>query len=115
MPVTARLSRAFYERLGDEITNELVEWLNAVDRSSRTELRELNELNFARFDAKMGERLADFRTELLGHMDARFARVEDEVRDLKVSIRDATITGIKWTFAFWSITILALIGIYLRT
>ena len=27
MPVTAKLSRAFYERLGDEIANELVNWL----------------------------------------------------------------------------------------
>ena len=27
MPVTAKLSRAFYERLGDEIANELVSWL----------------------------------------------------------------------------------------
>lgn len=26
MPVTARLSRKFYERFGDDLTNELVEW-----------------------------------------------------------------------------------------
>src|SRR2546428_10219876 len=31
MPVTAKLSRAFYDRFGDELTNELVEWLNQVD------------------------------------------------------------------------------------
>ena len=28
MPVTARLSRKFYERFGDEITNELVDCFN---------------------------------------------------------------------------------------
>jgi Asp-tRNA(Asn)/Glu-tRNA(Gln) amidotransferase A subunit family amidase len=72
MPVTAKLSRAFYERLGDEIANELVSWFNAVDLTYRTELRELNDLNFARFDAKVGERLAELRAE----MDARFARAE---------------------------------------
>ena len=27
MPVTAKLSRKFYERFGDELTNELVELL----------------------------------------------------------------------------------------
>ena len=27
IPVTARLSEAFYDRLGDAITNELVDWL----------------------------------------------------------------------------------------
>ena len=52
MPVTAKLSRRFYEKFGDEIVNELVEWLNQVDLSYRSELRETNELNFARFDSK---------------------------------------------------------------
>ena len=28
MPVTAKLSRKFYERFGDDLTNELVEWFN---------------------------------------------------------------------------------------
>ena len=31
MPVTAKLWGKFYERFGDEIANELVEWFNAVD------------------------------------------------------------------------------------
>ena len=34
MPVTARLSKQFYERLGDEATNELVNWLNDWTLSS---------------------------------------------------------------------------------
>ena len=28
MPVTAKLSRKFYERFGDDIANELVDWFN---------------------------------------------------------------------------------------
>jgi hypothetical protein len=64
MPVTARLSKAFYDKLGEQVANELVEWFNQVDLTYRTELRELNELNFARFDAKVGERLAELRSEL---------------------------------------------------
>ena len=59
MPVTAKLSRKFYEKLGDDIANELVEWFNAVDATYRSDLRELNELNFARFDAKLGQRFAE--------------------------------------------------------
>ena len=27
MPVTARLSKLFYDRLGEAVTNELVDWL----------------------------------------------------------------------------------------
>ncbi len=58
MPVTAKLSRKFYERLGDDVANELVEWFNQVDATYRGELRELNELNFTRFDAKLEQRTA---------------------------------------------------------
>jgi len=58
LPVTAKLSRRFYETFGDEIANELVEWFNQVDATYRADLIQLNELNFARFDASMGERFA---------------------------------------------------------
>ena len=30
MPVTAKLSRKFYERFGDELTNELVFWVGTL-------------------------------------------------------------------------------------
>ena len=68
MPVTARLSRKFYDKFGDEIVNELVEWLNTVDVAYRLELREQNELNFARFEAKLGQRLAELRADLIKWM-----------------------------------------------
>jgi hypothetical protein len=85
VPVTARLSKQFYERLGEDVTNELVNWFNAVDATYRAELREVNELNFARFDAKMGERLAELKADML-----------------------------KWMFAFWAPTALGVVGLLLR-
>ena len=83
MPVTARLSRKFYERFGDELVNELVEWFNMVDGTYRSDLRELNELNFARFDAKLDQRLAEVRAEL-----------RQEIAGLRADL-------IKWMFVFW--------------
>ena len=68
--VTAKLSQQFYEKLGEDVTNELVNWLNAVDATYRGELRELNEANFARFDAKLGERLAELESRLTWRMFA---------------------------------------------
>jgi len=64
MPVTAKLSRKFYETFGDELANEVVEWYNSVDTTYRAELRDLNELNAARLDAK----LAELKSELLKWM-----------------------------------------------
>ena len=68
--VTAKLSQQFYEKLGEDVTNELVNWVNAVDATYRGELRELNEANFARFDAKLGERLAELESRLTWRMFA---------------------------------------------
>jgi F0F1-type ATP synthase membrane subunit c/vacuolar-type H+-ATPase subunit K len=41
MPVFARLSRRFYEVVGEDVTQELVDWLNAVEeeRTRRADLR----------------------------------------------------------------------------
>ncbi len=58
MPVTAKLSKQFYDALGEGVANELVDWFNQVDATYRLDLRELNDRNFQRFDAKIGERLA---------------------------------------------------------
>jgi exonuclease VII large subunit len=72
VPVTARLSRRFYEQLGDEVANEMIDWFNQVDATYRTDLRELNELNFARFDAKMEQRFAEADARL----EKRFAEYD---------------------------------------
>jgi hypothetical protein len=95
MPVTAKLSRKFYERFGDEIANELVEWFNAVDASYRSDLRELNDLNFQRFDAKLEQRIAELRSD--------FAR--------ELSQLDARL--VKWMFVFWTGTVVPLGGLIL--
>ena len=91
MPVTVKLSRKFYETFGDEIANELVEWFNQVDATYRGELRELNELNFARFDAKLEQRVAELRREMA-----------DQRTDL-----------VKWMFIFWVGTVVPLAGLIL--
>lgn len=64
MPITAKLSKKFYDTLGEDIANELVDWFNQVDATYRSELRDLNELNFARFDAKLEQRIAEVRADI---------------------------------------------------
>jgi len=70
MPVTAELSRLFYERVGAQVANEVVEWFNVLDQTSRSDLREMNELNFARFDAKLEQRVAQLDGKLSGRHSA---------------------------------------------
>ena len=59
-------------------------WSNAVDATYRADLRELNELNFARFDAQLEQRLAQVKSDL-----------------------------VKWMFVFWAPTALGVVSLLL--
>ena len=86
--------------LGEDVANELVDWFNAVDLTYRTDLRELNELNFARFDAKLEQRLAELRAEFrteLQHVRTELQRVRTEL--------------LRWMFGFWVTTLLSIGGL----
>ena len=105
MPVTAKLSRKFYEKLGDDVANELVEWFNLVDATYRSDLRELNELNFARFDAKVEQRWAGLDAKLEQRLAQLDAKLEQRIAELRAEVRagfaelEARLT--KRLFAFW--------------
>ncbi len=90
MPHTVKLSQRFYEKFGHELVDELVTWFNETDTTYRAELRELNDLNFARFDAKLEQRAAEVKAEL-----------RQEVAQLRTGLADLRADLIKWMFAFW--------------
>jgi ABC-type phosphate transport system auxiliary subunit len=110
--VTAKLSRQFYERFGDELTNELVNWMNMVDTAYRSDFRELFEVHFGRFDAKLEQRVAqldatvarrltelddkvDRRTaQLEARLDRHAAQVEAKLERMKVEI-------LGWNILMW--------------
>ena len=103
MPVTARLSKLFYDRLGEQVANELVEWFNAVDTDYRGQLRELNELNFARFDAKLEQRVAELRAELAAKIDQLTATLERRIGEQS-----------RWLFVAWATLLVPVIGMWVR-
>ena len=94
VPVTAKLSRKFYEKFGDDIANELVDWFNMVDATYRLELRELNEVNYARFDAKLDQRIAELRAEMQVGFSTADAKLEQRLAQLETRLT-------KRLFGFW--------------
>jgi hypothetical protein len=75
--LVTKLSPKFYEKLGDDVANELVEWFNQVDAAYRSEFHDLFEVHFARFDAKLEQRIAELRAEFdtkLGRLETRLIR-----------------------------------------
>ena len=118
MPVTARLSHKLYEAFGEDAGADMVGWMQHME-AQRAELRELNELNFGRFEARFSElsRVMDARfaqvdarfaqldarfTQLEDTMDARFAQFEATiVGRLEAKIEQRTADLMKWSFVFW--------------
>jgi hypothetical protein len=108
LPVTAKLSKRFYEVLGEDVANELVDWFNAVDLTYRADLRELNELNFARFDAKLEQRLAELRAEFRQAM----AELRAELRlEFRTELQQVRTDLLRWMFGFWVTTLVTLGGL----
>ena len=95
------------------MVDELVELLNQMDRAYRSELRDTNELNFARFDAKLEQRLGEFRSEVrreLEEVRTEFRTALHSVRaDLQLAIQTLKSDMLKWMFVFWATTALAVI------
>ena len=103
MPITARLSHTLHRTLGDDAATDLVDWMSNVD-AQRAELREFNELNFARIDSRFQQidsRINETRHELR----AEIAELRQEMRvgfagvDSKIDRRFADL--LKWSFLFW--------------
>jgi len=88
VPVTAKLSRKFYEKLGDDVAGELVDWFNAVDATYKSDLKEINDLNWQRLDVRLKYMDA--------HLDSRLDRLRADL--------------MKWMFIYWSGTVAAIIG-----
>ncbi len=86
MPITAKLSNKFYEKLGDDVANELVDWLNLVDTSYRQEFKDLFDANFRRLESEMGG--------LREHMEARMAGLRSEMAGLRERV-EAKIAGME--------------------
>src|SRR6266516_2960409 len=136
MPVTAKPSKRFYECSVEDVANELVNWFNEVDATYRADLRALNELNFARFDAKLEQRLAELDAkwgtrwnaldakleqhiaELRSEMEAGFARADGKLGQriaelkgqLSTELHKVQADVLKWMFGFWAPTALAVVG-----
>ena len=76
-----------------------------VDATYRSELRELNELNYARFDAKLEQRIAELRAEMyagFARLEAKFDSKLTELEsrfDTKLAQMETRLT--KRMFGFW--------------
>ena len=94
-----------------------------MDATYRSELKELNELNFARFDAKLEQRIAGLEAKLSAKLDAAvaqhaFAQLESKIDRGLAELRTTLEKGLKeqtrWQFVAWSALLIPIIGLWMR-
>lgn len=103
MPITVKFSQEFYDRLGRKVADELNDWFNTVDATDRSEFRELFELNFARFDAKLEQRLVEMKAE-------RGREIADWRVDVRGNLAALESRLVRWMVGLWMGTTLTLIA-----
>ena len=111
----AKLSREFYDRFGDKVTDELVNCLNSIEASYRAEIKDLFAAHFGRFEEKHERRLAETAANLGRFEEKLERRLAETTAELRVEIHSVKADLIKWTFVFWAPVALAAIGLYFKT
>jgi hypothetical protein len=93
-----------------------------VDLTYRADLREFNELNFARFEAKLEQRLAELRAELLTELRTQIAalrlefgtelqHVRTDIQELHAEVERVRSELLRWMFGFWVTTLIGIAGL----
>ena len=93
MAIATNFSKGFYDKLGHEVVEEMVNWFNQTDVEYRTQLRDLNDRNYSRFEAKLEQRFSE--------QDAKWERRQN----------DQFSRLLKWMFVFWSTSLVSMIGL----
>ncbi len=111
MPVTAKFSEEFYERLGHGVANEIVDWFNQVDLAYKTELKGHNEKNFQRFEAVLGAEIAGVNARMDG-IEARLnKKIEAEAAGVRAEVAAAQANILRWMIPLFLGTALTVIGL----
>jgi len=97
------------------VAKELVDWFNKVDTTYHADLERLNELNFARFEAKLDQRIAELRSEFqreISRLEGKLERRLDAVaQQQRTALAELHAELIKWMFLFWIGTLGTLIAL----
>ena len=107
-----------HESLGDEATNDLFAWWEEAATVNRAAVREVADLYYARFEARLEKGLAEVRSEMAvaqSDMDKGFAKVRSEMTTGLAQVRSEMANQradlVKWMFLFWVGTMAPLAGL----
>ena len=81
-----------------------------MDATYRSDLKDLNDLNFARFDAKLEQRMAALDTRL----DTLRADLRADMAGLEAKFERRLGEQTRWLFVAWASLLIPIIGLWMR-
>jgi hypothetical protein len=87
---------------------------NAVDATYRGDLKELNELNFVRFDAKLEQRVAALDAKLEQRLGTLEANLRADMAGLEAKLERRLGEQTRWLFVAWASLLIPIIGLWMR-
>ena len=75
-------------------------WMQQVD-TQRAELRELNDLNFTQFDARLTAAVVELRQEMQVGFERWGGELRQEMAQLEIRLERRIGDLLKWSFVFW--------------
>ena len=94
----SKFSKQFYDKLGHDVADELVDWFNTVDVAYRSEFRELFEAHFGRFDAKLEQRIAEVKAELKTEFNDRISALDSGLKERMGNLETRLL---RWGVGLW--------------
>jgi hypothetical protein len=99
-----------------------VDWFNAVDLTYRSELRDLNELNYARFEAKLDQKVAGLRAELFTgfrselatqtrELEGRIDQLGSRMDRLELTLEKRLAEHVRFFFVAWAALMVPLVAL----
>lgn len=87
MPATETLLKKLKETLGEEAASDLVTWVDHSSAREIAQLRELADLHYSRFDARLEQRLAELEAGLRTEMGQAYAALRTEMGQAYAALR----------------------------
>lgn len=92
-----------------------------MDASAKDELRALNDQNWARFELRLDQRIAEFRAEIqreIRTLDARIDHLATELEKSAAGLKEALERRLgeqtRWLYLVWAVQGAMIIGLYFK-
>ena len=110
MADVAAVPKSLREKLGDDGSNDLVEFLNIFMDQKRQEITKEEFHEREKLELRFEKGLGETESRLTKKMDNGHSELKIDIEKVNVHVEKSKAEIIKWMFIFWSGTVITILG-----